>query len=85
VARDSLRFRCIVNDDGDGLKRVAGLHDVSQVAGPMASLTGTPAECLCGCVAGEHDIFTNPGAPATNCGKLVAARGWKGAGSHMAP
>jgi len=53
MSRDSLRFRCILNDDGDGLKTVAKPHDVSQVAGPIASLKGTPVDCFCWCVAEE--------------------------------
>ena len=46
-------FRCILNDDGDGLKTVQPPHDVSQVAGPIASLKGTPVDCFCWCVAEE--------------------------------
>jgi len=46
-------FRCILNDDGDGLKQVDPPHDVSQVAGPIASLKDTPVDCFCWCVAEE--------------------------------
>ena len=53
MSRDRSRFRCILNDDGDGLKQVAGPHDVSQVAGPIASLKGTPVDCFSWCVAEE--------------------------------
>jgi len=53
VSNDSSSFRCILNDDGDGLKQVAKPHDVSQVAGPIASLKGTPVDCFCWCLAEE--------------------------------
>ena len=46
-------YRCILNDDGDGLKQVPPPHDVSQVAGPIASLKGTPVDCFCWCLAEE--------------------------------
>ena len=53
MLQDRLPFRCILNDDGDGLKCVSGPHDVSRVVGPIASLKGTPVDCLCWCVAEE--------------------------------
>jgi len=46
-------YRCISNDDGDGLKLVEKPHHVSKVAGPVASLKGTPVDCLCWCLAEE--------------------------------
>ena len=53
MSKEDLRFRCILNDDGDGLKLVPPPHDVSQVAGPIAPLKGTPVDCFCWCVAEE--------------------------------
>ena len=53
MPRNSASFRCILNDDGDGLKQVAPPHDVTQVAGPIASLKGTPVDCFCWCLAEE--------------------------------
>lgn len=51
--KKTLSYRCILNDDGDGLKVVLPPHDVSMVAGPVASLKGTPVDCLCWMVAAE--------------------------------
>ncbi len=48
-----MTYRCILNDDGDGVQQVDPPHDVSQVAGPIASLKGTPVDCFCFCVAEE--------------------------------
>ena len=53
MKKKPLSYRCILNDDGDGLKVVPPPHDVSMVAGPVASLKGTPVDCLCWLVAGE--------------------------------
>ncbi len=46
-----IAYRCILNDDGDGLKQIKPPHDVNQLAGISHSLTGTPVDCLCLCVA----------------------------------
>ena len=48
-----MTYRCILNDDGMGLMQVAKPHHVSQVAGPIASLKGTPVDCFCWCLAEE--------------------------------
>jgi hypothetical protein len=53
MKKNALSYRCILNDDGDGLKQVRQPHDVSQVAGPIAPLKGTPVDCFCWCVAEE--------------------------------
>ena len=53
MLQNRLPFRCILYDDGDGLKQVSGPHDVSRVVGPIASLKGTPVDCFCWCVAEE--------------------------------
>jgi len=57
MKRKTLSFRCIANDDGDGLKVVPPPHDASMVAGPVASLKGTPVDCLCWHVAAEVAFY----------------------------
>jgi len=88
VSRDSLRFRCIVNDDGDGLKRVAPPHDVSQVAGPIAPLKGTPVDCFSWCVAEEVASYKSEVLETIydlyDQGRANPYPGWGGAATDLA-
>ncbi len=50
-------YRCVLNDDGDGLKVCPKPHDISQVAGPILSLKGTPVDCVSFLIADEVASF----------------------------
>jgi len=88
MKKKKLSYRCILNDDGDGLKQVPPPHDASQVAGPIASLKGTPVDCFCWCLAEEvasyksevletiYDLYDNR--------EVVPSPGFDGARSDLA-
>lgn len=53
------KYKCILNDDADGLKVCPKPHDVSQVEGPVRSLRGTPVDCLSFLIADEVASFNS--------------------------